>query len=111
MLSNQVREQEDYRWTMKLIQDMLDKAEPELCPGSIKIGKQIAKKYKDAIEAMLLEEYANQTILRAMHEAVSNDLSWIRADCEKRMYSQHVKDNDALMSMILDFVDTLYDER
>ena len=60
---------------------------------------------------MLSSEYIDKDILKKLSEDVRVDLEFIRADCKKRAFcSEHVQDNNNMMSMILDFILTLNDD-
>ena len=108
--SQSVKTQLDYKIMMQYINNILDKENTG--PGSILVGKEYADKYLSKINEMLSSEYVNMEILRSLSIEVLPDLTDIRADCKKRNYcNQHVKDNDNMMSIIIDFILTLYHEK
>ena len=105
-----VKSQTDYIMTMQYINNMLEKVipDPPLIPGSILVGKKYASKYNEEITKMLSSEYIDKDILKKLSEDVRVDLDYIRTDCKKRVYSDHVQDNNNMISIILDFILTLY---
>ena len=108
MNSNLIREQIDYKMMMNCINKMLEKNKDPM-PGSIILGKKYANFYLNHINKMLELECINKNILEMLCKKVEPDLDFIRKDCERRMYySEDVKDNDNMMSIILDFILTLY---
>ncbi len=106
--SDFVRNQADYKIMKQYIDDMLNKPTPNPSPGSIILGKKYANNYLNEINNMLSSEYIDESILLELRNKVLPDLEFIREDCKRRLYwSEHVQDNDNMMSMILDFVLTL----
>jgi hypothetical protein len=100
-----VKKQQDYIITMRLINDML--AKEDTGAGSIKLGKKYAQFYFDKINDMLSTREMNNDIYKELNEKVKIDLELIRADCKKRVQTQNSIDNNNMMSMIIDFILTL----
>ena len=104
MTSSGIKLQLDYIITMDLIKRMLDKVTPTPTPGSILIGKQYATKYHDTITKMLSNEFVDIEILKDARVTVKQDLELIIEDSNRRFFSHHIKENQHMMSMILDFI-------
>lgn len=104
MKSSDIKLQRDYLITMDLIKNMLDKFTPTPTPGSILVGKKYATLYQDKITKMLSNEFVDMEILNDARVTVREDLELIIQDSNRRFFSHHIKENQQMMSMILDFI-------
>jgi len=102
--SKDIREQSDYKITMKMITNMLNTNGPQ---GSIVFGQFYAKKYKNMFDEMLKEDIVNNVIFQDALSSVDEDLRTVRNDCNRRIRSSFTDANDDMMSMITDFVKSL----
>ena len=104
MKSSDIKLQCDYLITMDLINRMQDKFTPTPTPGSILVGKKYATLYQDKITQMLSNEFVDMEILKDARVTVQQDLELIIEDSNRRFFSHHIKENQQMMSMILDFI-------
>ena len=104
MLSDNVKNQNDYKIVMDMIDIMLNTNGPQ---GSIALGKYYAKKYKDMFSEMLSGEKIKLEILNNALATVDGDLRDVRNDCRRRIRSSFTDQNDYMMSMITDFVKSI----
>jgi hypothetical protein len=101
-ISIKVMKQHDYIKSMELINIILIKTNMEL--GSVKIGQKYASYYKSKFEELLNDHLVNMQILQELKLQVVTDLEIIRADCNRRILTINVGDNNVMMSTILDFI-------
>lgn len=102
MTSSKVMEQYDYIKSIELINIMLTKTNTEL--GSVKIGQKYASYYKSKLEELLNDHLVNMQILQELKLQIVTDLEIIRADCNRRILTSNVGDNNEMISNILDFI-------
>ena len=100
--STDVMSKYDYIKSIELINHMLTKTNTEL--GSVKIGQKYASYYKSKFEDLLKNYLIDIQILDELKLQVVIDLEIIRADCNRRILTMNVGDNNVMMSTILDFI-------
>ena len=100
--SFKIMNQYDYNKTIGLIDKMLCKPNTEL--GSVIIGQKYASYYKSKFKELFNDNIINTQLLNELKHQVVIDLEIIRADCNKRVLTINVGDNNEMMSNILDFI-------
>jgi len=100
--STEIMSQQDYKTSIELINQILAKTNIEL--GSVKIGQRYALYYKEKFNAMLGDYLIDMQILDELKNQVRTDLDIIRIDCNRRVLTMNVADNNHMISMILDFI-------